>query len=73
MFKNRALQVKVIKTQPKPTPPTLPERSIAHIEKLNDLAMKTAKSAAVGFVAVYAAVKVLNTASEIAVNAAPKR
>lgn len=68
---NRALEVKMIKTT-KPAPSTLPERSIAHIEKLNNLAMKSAKSAAVGFVAVYAVVKVLNTASEIAVNAAPK-
>lgn len=71
MFK-RTIEMKVVKT-PKPTPPTLPERSIVHIEKLNELAMKTAKSAAVGFVAVYAAVKVLNTASEIAINASPKK
>jgi hypothetical protein len=73
MFKNRAFQVKVVKTEPQPPAPTLPERSLVHIERINDLAIKTGKSVAIGVVAVYAAVTVLNTASEIAINAAPKR
>jgi hypothetical protein len=73
MFKKHALEVKMVKTPRVNTSTETTEPKLFDIDKANAIAMKSMQSLAIGFVGVYAAVKVLNTASEIAINAAPKR
>jgi hypothetical protein len=73
MFKKHSLEVKVVKTPRVSTSTETTEPKQFDIDKVNDLAMKSMQTLAIGFVGVYTVVKVLNTASEIAINAAPKR
>lgn len=73
MFKKHSIQVSVVKTpaeKPESTEPTTLEHVNKLIEKISAV---NVTRVAVGFVALYASVVAVNTASEIAINAAPKR
>lgn len=71
MFKNRSLQVKMVndKTDPAIT------NALANIdfEQIDTIVRKYVKAAAIGGVLIYAAVKTIDTTSEVIVNIAPKR
>ena len=76
MFKNREVRMQLVKTpknastpQPEPSAPRITMTPIM----INEMIRRNAKDAAIGVVGVYAAIKVLNTASEIAINITPKR
>lgn len=74
MFKNRSLKVSLEKTSPTET-----ENHISHLHRRQELESdikmikRHAKGAVAAGVAVYGAVKAIQTASEIAINIAPKR
>lgn len=74
MFKNSALQVKLVKT---PIVATADEMDgafeMCSFEMFNSIAKDHAKRIAVLTVASYAAIKVVNTACTIAINYAPKK
>lgn len=72
MFRTRAIQFKVVKTPRNTTSADQPTHPAFDIDKINDLAMKSMRGVAIGFVGVYAAVRTIDTLSEIAINFAPK-
>lgn len=75
MFSNRSLQVQLIKKPktPKTTTSSTPDSSTIDLQKISPIIKEHVKHTAVAIVGVYAAIVALNTASEIAVNAAPKK
>jgi hypothetical protein len=74
MFKNRALRVQVVKTNSSKNA-TDSSDACSHLDfdKINKIAKEQVKYVGIAVIGVYAAVTALNTASEIAINAAPKR
>lgn len=73
MFKNRSLKVSLEKTPSSPQTASTVRRNRDDILFINSMIQVNVQKAAVGFVAVYGAVKFISTASEIATNIAPKR
>lgn len=73
MFKDRAIQLKFVKTDPEPTPESKKPFYTVVPEQINQIAKEQVKHAAIAVIAVYSVVKVMSTLSEIAINAAPKR
>jgi hypothetical protein len=66
MFKNHAFQVKMVKDAKDTTPQTvLDSLDFATIDKI---VKEYAKAAAVGFVVIYAALKTIDTVSQVAIN-----
>jgi hypothetical protein len=73
VFKNRALQMKLVSTE---SPATDDDMSgafeVCSSEIFNTIIKEHVKNTAKIVVATYAAIKLIQTASEIAINAAPK-
>jgi len=67
MFKNRSLQVKMVKDETEPQSPTSLLPALDY-EKLDQLIRQYARAAAVGGVLIYAAVKAIDTTSTVIVN-----
>lgn len=66
MFKNRSVQVRMVKDTAEQSAPTL--LTSVDFEKIDKTLREYTKKVAIGAVLVYAAVKTIDTASEIAVN-----
>ena len=74
MFKRHKLQVSVVKTpKNEKTNTNSNEPNIDTFDKITKIVEDNAAKAAVGFVAVYSAIRVVNAACTIAENAAPKK
>jgi hypothetical protein len=68
MFKNRSVQVKVVKDSPAAISALPSETVSAIIDRVENLFEKYAKRVAVGGVLVYAAVKTIDTTSQVVIN-----
>ncbi len=73
MFNNRALHVRMIKTNDNNTLDSSETCNHFDLDKINFLVQENGKRIVVAVVGVHAAITALHTASEIAINAAPKR
>jgi len=74
MLGNRSLQMQVVKNSKTPQTATTgePRINMETVDAVTARVRVNMKDAAVGFVALYAAVKFINTASEIAIKITPK-
>lgn len=75
MFKTPAFRLQMVKPE-KPSKKgddTTEKDPLVDFEKIDEIIRARARGIAVGFVTVYAAVRVIDTACEIAVNASPKK
>lgn len=75
MFKNRQIRLNVVKTDPATGNPVEHSSVFSKLDfdKIDQILAERAKKLAVGFVAIYAAVRVIDASCEIAVNASPKK
>lgn len=73
MFKKHSFQVKMVKDKDAEEAPTQTLLDSLDLEKIDKTIRDYAMKAAVGFVLIYAAVRTIDTASEIAINISKPR